>query len=478
MKNKNRILLFAAAFLFLNVFFVKVDSANNVAKAETCDECASACSSWATGSDGVIDTASDNECFNSDCASLCDSGATTTPVDNFSSLPGYDPQVLAKCNADGGEMDPTDGKCYCPANKPPNAAGVCTTPSCYDACILSGNSSFECNNECNGSSVPVAGTEASCNTVSGYWKLGTCYASKDDYCAQTMGPNYTMNALTGNCTGDKGAECTTSSDCGTGKSCREATKDAACGVNSIGCVCCSTSFLGMGGDCTAAASGTSAPTQQQTITTTAPTNIINKSTGQPVAVPAGSTINTATGAVYGSDGSQLLPAGSVQMPSSLTSGSGSGFVMCANGILASECRDGNGNSIGGAPIVLGSSSIGGGLPVSYGGGSGGVQAPKCGANFQDIGGVCFPMNTGLSSTPIYVIVSNIFSWLMGLFTTLAVLAFVISGVQYFMSSGDESMAEKAKENATNAIVGIIVGLSGFIIIKAIAAALSGQSMFF
>jgi hypothetical protein len=111
-------------------------------------------------------------------------------------------------------------------------------------------------------------------------------------------------------------------------------------------------------------------------------------------------------------------------------------------------------------------------------GASGAVTPKCGANFQDIGGVCFPMNTGLSSTPIYVIVSNIFSWLMGLFTTLAILAFVISGIQYFMASGDEGMAEKAKENATHAIIGIIVGLSGFIIIKAIAAALTGQSMFF
>lgn len=120
-----------------------------------------------------------------------------------------------------------------------------------------------------------------------------------------------------------------------------------------------------------------------------------------------------------------------------------------------------------SPFVLGS---------NYG--SGGVNAPKCGANFEDIGGVCFPTTTGLSNAPIYVILSNIFSWLMGLFTTFAVLAFVIAGVQYLLASGDESMAKSAKTNAVYAIIGIIVGLSGFIIIKAIAAALSGQSILF
>ena len=97
---------------------------------------------------------------------------------------------------------------------------------------------------------------------------------------------------------------------------------------------------------------------------------------------------------------------------------------------------------------------------------------------QNIGGICVPVSTGLSEAPIYLLVSNLFSWLMILFTTFAVAVFVISGIKYFMASGDESMAEKAKENATNAIIGIIVGLSGFIIVKAVAAALSGQSYFF
>lgn len=168
-------------------------------------------------------------------------------------------------------------------------------------------------------------------------------------------------------------------------------------------------------------------------------------------------------------------AAAIINPSTTT---GAGFSLCANGILATICEGG-----GGTPYVAGISSgnYGGGSSGgfgSYGGGSGMVNGPKCEAGFEDIGGVCFPGNTGLSNAPIYVIVSNIFSWLMGLFTTLAVVAFVVSGIQYFMASGDEHMAETAKDNAKNASIGILVGLSGFIIIKAIAAALSGTSYFF
>ncbi|EKE11961.1 MAG: hypothetical protein ACD_14C00058G0001 [uncultured bacterium] len=157
---------------------------------------------------------------------------------------------------------------------------------------------------------------------------------------------------------------------------------------------------------------------------------------------------------------------------------GAGFEFCVNGMLARVCET------GGTPITAGL-SFGG--EYSYSGGDSGLGTvsglrgatpPKCGANFQDIGGVCFPMGTGLSNAPIYLILSNLFSWLMGLFTTFAVIAFVVSGIQYFMSTGNEDMAETAKDNAKAALVGIIVGLSGFIIIKAIAAALSGQTFFF
>lgn len=127
----------------------------------------------------------------------------------------------------------------------------------------------------------------------------------------------------------------------------------------------------------------------------------------------------------------------------------------------------------------------GGGGDNYGGNTsqnqaGGIITPKCGTNgqFKEIGGVCFPVNTGLSSAPIYLILSNIFSWLMGIFTTIAIIAFVISGIQYLVSSGDQDMLETAKRNSKFALIGIVVGLSGFVVIRAIAAALSGGGYFF
>ncbi len=102
----------------------------------------------------------------------------------------------------------------------------------------------------------------------------------------------------------------------------------------------------------------------------------------------------------------------------------------------------------------------------------------CEAGFDSVGGVCFPTTTGLSEAPVIVIISNIFSWLMGLFTTLAVAAFVVSGIQYLTAAGNEDHVKTAKDNAKFALLGIIIGLSGFIVVRAIASALSGTSIFF
>ena len=179
-------------------------------------------------------------------------------------------------------------------------------------------------------------------------------------------------------------------------------------------------------------------------------------------------------------------AASALTPSTST---GAGFSLCGNGMLAAICTSamgGTSSSIttGITALLGGGSGVSGGavsgLPGTYNtsGGVGGVATAKCGTNFSEIGGVCFPTNTGLSAAPIYVILSNLFSWLMGLFTTLAIVAFVISGIQYVTAAGSQDQMETAKRNATYAIFGIIVGLSGYIMIQAIAAALAGQSSLF
>jgi len=88
--------------------------------------------------------------------------------------------------------------------------------------------------------------------------------------------------------------------------------------------------------------------------------------------------------------------------------------------------------------------------------------------------------TGLPSPSggIRAILANVLGWILGIFGMLAILAFVVSGIQYFAAAGDEKMMETAKKNLIYSIIGVIVALSGFVIIQAIDSALRGSNMIF
>ena len=77
-------------------------------------------------------------------------------------------------------------------------------------------------------------------------------------------------------------------------------------------------------------------------------------------------------------------------------------------------------------------------------------------------------DTGLTNTTVYNLISVFMNWLLGIIGVLAVIAFVISGIQYLTSAGDEKMAETAKRNMTYAIIGLVVALAGLIIVNAVA----------
>lgn len=173
-------------------------------------------------------------------------------------------------------------------------------------------------------------------------------------------------------------------------------------------------------------------------------------------VPAGSTI-TDQGLVISPDGREL--------------GTISGSTLNS---LASTAGSGSGGSI---VITTG----GGGFPGTSGGiGGSGAKCGGVGSGFEEIGGVCFPSKsvTGLSDSSIMNIVTSLYFWLMMLFSTLAVGTFVVSGIMYVTAAGDEGQIKTAKNNAKWAVIGIIIALSGFIIVKAIATALSGQTSLF
>ncbi len=93
-------------------------------------------------------------------------------------------------------------------------------------------------------------------------------------------------------------------------------------------------------------------------------------------------------------------------------------------------------------------------------------------------GIYLP-NTGLPSPGggIMQILGNLLAWLLGIVGIIAIISFVISGIQYFAAAGEESKMETAKRTMTYSIIGVIVVLASFVIIQAINFALQGNAFF-
>lgn len=105
-------------------------------------------------------------------------------------------------------------------------------------------------------------------------------------------------------------------------------------------------------------------------------------------------------------------------------------------------------------------------------------AVDCGT-MTNVGGICVPTtaSTGLSDKPVLNIVQTFLMWLLGILGFVAILAFVISGMQYLTSAGDEDMIETAKRNIKYSLIGLFVALSGWVIIKAIDSLMNASTNF-
>ena len=82
---------------------------------------------------------------------------------------------------------------------------------------------------------------------------------------------------------------------------------------------------------------------------------------------------------------------------------------------------------------------------------------------------------GLPDGSIMGIVSNLLFWLLAMFAMAGIIGFVLSGIFYLISAGEEDMINRGKEGMKWSIIGVIVGLSGFVIMQAVAAMLGGAS---
>lgn len=72
------------------------------------------------------------------------------------------------------------------------------------------------------------------------------------------------------------------------------------------------------------------------------------------------------------------------------------------------------------------------------------------------------------------VILGIMDWLLTIVGVVAIIAFVISGIQYFLVATDEKMLESAKKTMQAAIIGIIVAISGFIVIQAVNSILEAD----
>jgi hypothetical protein len=83
----------------------------------------------------------------------------------------------------------------------------------------------------------------------------------------------------------------------------------------------------------------------------------------------------------------------------------------------------------------------------------------------------------LPSGTVYEIVRNGMMWILGIFGFIGIIGFVISGIMYLTSAGNEEQIKKAKSAMTWSLVGVVVGLIGLVIILAVGNALNAENQF-
>ena len=108
-------------------------------------------------------------------------------------------------------------------------------------------------------------------------------------------------------------------------------------------------------------------------------------------------------------------------------------------------------------------------------GTGGTSTSGSGT----VGTIDFPDYFGLPDPVggIEEILASLLSWLLGIIGIIALIAFAISGIQYLISTGDDTQMTKAKKTMQYSILGIIVALAGLVVVQAVDVALRAGWLF-
>jgi hypothetical protein len=62
---------------------------------------------------------------------------------------------------------------------------------------------------------------------------------------------------------------------------------------------------------------------------------------------------------------------------------------------------------------------------------------------------------------------NVLQFILLVFGFLGIIGFVIAGIAYLTAAGDERRIEKAKKATTYSVIGIVIALGGWVLIKTI-----------
>lgn len=110
---------------------------------------------------------------------------------------------------------------------------------------------------------------------------------------------------------------------------------------------------------------------------------------------------------------------------------------------------------------------------------GGLITPECGEGFELKYNVCVPTKaaTGFSDSTVLEVIIAFLRWLFIIFGTVSIIAFIVAGFMYLTSGGDSNRSTNARRFVTFAIIGVVAGLSGLIILTAIKTWLDGTSTF-
>lgn len=80
-----------------------------------------------------------------------------------------------------------------------------------------------------------------------------------------------------------------------------------------------------------------------------------------------------------------------------------------------------------------------------------------------------------TETNLNSLITTVINWLLGIAFGIAVLFLIIGGFWYITSAGNEETAEKGKNTAINAIIGIVIIILSYVIVNVISNFVGGSN---